>query len=270
MAKSSRFWVTADDDALPDLEVTFQVPRPPRPTRQLAAERPSLQALFLRHYASIRRWLERARPPGLAVLALDDEGVRGFGWLAARQGAINTAILGRHPCVDIPLGGDPELSLRHVALILFPADDGGMRFRAMDLRTGQGFRDEAGRRLDAVEGDGPMLLRCASYAVFIAPLAQALDWPDDPMAAWEALPPRVFQEAATPAGDLKARWPGQPHRAARGRLEQVDIEITGVVSMGRAGARPGRGAAVGLAEGRRHGAHLGAGHPGHRAGPPGL
>jgi hypothetical protein len=83
-------------------------------------------------------------------------------------------------------------------------DDRPVRFRVLDLRTAVAFADEQGHRLEAVEAQGPLLLRCASFAIFLVPTARSEDrWPEDPDAAWIRIPERVYleRESADPA-----RW----------------------------------------------------------------
>jgi hypothetical protein len=161
-------------------------------------------SLFRRHYPTLRRLLSAHAGPGLAFLVCSAERLEASAWYAARPDAIHALIVGRHNQADVFLPSDPRLSLRHLALLLHPAEGkAAPRFRVCDLRTPLAFRDEDGRPLQSVEAAGPLLLRCASYAILLFPTGVPDDsWPEDPDEAWARVPPRVYAEAspAEPGG----------------------------------------------------------------------
>ncbi len=174
------------------------------------APRLDLEAIFLRHYEQIAERCLRWDRPGLAVAALDEEGVVAAGRIAAKEEESNAAILGRHGKADIFLPDDPSISLRHLALLIPPwRSETAGRFRLLDLRSGTAFADERGLRLEALEAAGPVFLHCGHYRIFLFPTGGYHVWPDDAEEAWESIPERVY---------LKE----EPARAVRKPLLHVD------------------------------------------------
>ncbi len=173
----------------------------------MAVEDP-FDALFRRHYPTLHRLLAAHAAPGLAFLVCSADRLEASAWCAARPDAIHALIVGRHNQADVFLPSDPRLSLRHLALLLQRADGpSAPRFRVCDLRTPLAFADEDGRPLEAVEAAGPLLLRCASFAILLFPTGAGEAWPEDPDEAWKRVPPRVYAEAS-PADP--ARWLARP------------------------------------------------------------
>src|SRR5262245_16852671 len=85
--------------------------------------------------------------PGVALVAVDKKGeVAGTLSLMGKANAINAGVIGRHGRCDLYLAGDESLSLRHASIVV--DERGG--FRLMDLRTGSGLKDIAGRRHDGI------------------------------------------------------------------------------------------------------------------------
>lgn len=168
-------------------------------------------SLFRRHYPTLRRLLSAHAGPGLAFLVCSAERLEASAWYAARPDATHALIVGRHNQADVFLPSDPRLSLRHLALLLHRAEGpSAPRFRVCDLRTPLAFADEQGHPLQAVEAAGPLLLRCASFAVLLFPTETGREtWPEDPDEAWARVPPRAYAEAS----------PAEPGRwLARARL----------------------------------------------------
>jgi hypothetical protein len=199
---------------------------------------PSFHDLFLAHYKRIRDAVESYQRPGLAVVALDSGEVAGTACLAAKPGTINTAIVGRHGICDLFLDTDPYLSLRHLALVLYPWEGGAdLRYRVLDLRTPTAFSDERERRLEAVQAEGPLFLRCGEHALFCLPTGDSEGaWPDDAEQAWDCIPERVYLEDASAEPDrwvrrrLRARLPadGQdPAAEASGRRQTLVQSVRG-------------------------------------------
>jgi hypothetical protein len=192
------------------------------PERSLAGV--SFEELFRRNYDAIRSICEGFEQPGLALIAVDSTGVTASACMAAKPDRINVAVVGRHGMADLYLEGDATLSLRHLAVILHPrpaSDD--IRFRILDLRTALAFVDENGRRLEALEAEGPVFIRCGAYPVFFLPTGDEIPWPDEPGAGWECIPERIYfdEELAEPdrweRRRLRARWQGADERPRRPR-----------------------------------------------------
>jgi hypothetical protein len=117
---------------------------------------------------------------------------------------------------DLFLDSDPFLSLRHLAIILYPWEGrGDLRYRVMDLRTSSAFSDEHGRRLEAVEVEGPLFVRCGEHALFFLPTSDEEEpWPANPEQGWACIPERVYLDDTAAEPDrwerrrLRARWRG--------------------------------------------------------------
>jgi hypothetical protein len=223
MNESRIFWLEGEPEADAKNEKTLFLPPeealPPRP--QL-----SIRELFSKHYEHIRKWLADTNRPGVAIVAMDFDAVRGAAFLASKPDLVSTAIIGRHTQADLRLSGDPSLSLRHLALLVYPrlAGRSGARYRLLDLRTAIGFVDERGKRLRALEASGPAFVRCGRYAVlfFPAPEVEA-PWPDDPEEAWKRIPDRLYLDEVE-AEERSRDWEQEHDRAwevdALPRLEE--------------------------------------------------
>lgn len=155
--------------------------------------------LFIGAYARFADRCREVEEPGLAVIAVEQRTGRASGLvrLCARVERHVAAIVGRHDECDLYLTGSQSLALRHLAIILDPvtswkAGDKTVKFRVLDLRTGDGFQDEEGRTLRGLRCEGPAVLRCAGYSLFILPLGDPTDWPASPEDAWACLPERVY------------------------------------------------------------------------------
>jgi hypothetical protein len=107
--------------------------------------------------------------------------------------------------------------LRHLAVIL-KRSEGAVRYRVLDLRTATAFEDEQGRRLEALESDGPTLLRCAAFALLLLPTGAGQLWPDDAAEALTCLPGRVHIDCASADPD---RW-AEAARASRYELRRPE------------------------------------------------
>ncbi len=164
-----------------------------------AIEPRTQRELFLGAYTRFADRCREVEEPGLAVIAVDQRTGRAAGLvrLCARVERHVAAIVGRHDECDLYLTGSQSLALRHLAIILEPvtswkAGDKTVRFRVLDLRTSDGFQDEEGRTLRGLRCEGPAVLRCAGYALFILPLGDPTDWPQSAEDAWACLPERVY------------------------------------------------------------------------------
>ena len=164
----------------------------------------SFREVFRGYYGAIRELLECHRAPGLGLAVASGDALEATVWVPAEPDAINPVIVGRHSTAEVFLPWDRELSLRHLAVILQRPGAGPGRFRVLDLRTSNAFEDEQGRRLEALESAGPMLVTCASFEVMLFPTAaDDAPWPDDPDAGWKRVPDRAYLDSASADPD---RW----------------------------------------------------------------
>ena len=163
--------------------------------------------LFTSAWPEMRRVVVAFDQPGVAVVAIDTmkRRIAGSMCLAAKDGKANAAIVGRHGQCDLYLHGDPSLSLRHLVVLVHPRRDGEVCYRVLDLRTRSAFKDEAGRRLEAVTSEGPMFLQVGAYALYFLVTGddQQLGWPEDASQAWQCIPERVYLDEALAEPD---RW----------------------------------------------------------------
>jgi len=171
---------------------------------------------FRRFYPDIRELLNSHRSPGLALLVEGADGLEATAWIPAEEDGINPVIVGRHSTAEIFLPSDPALSLRHLAVIVRRAADGGACFRVLDLRTPTAFEDEHGQSLRALESAGPTMVRCASYALLLVPTTDSGEpWPDDTDAAWRLVPERVYLDSVSADPGSWSRPGGVVVRASR-------------------------------------------------------
>lgn len=198
----------------------------------LAEPRP-FEELFVAHYARIRDVALGYRRAGVAIIAVDNDGVAASACVGAKIGRPNSAIVGRHGMADLFLEADPGLSLRHLAVILHPRQHGAdLRYRVLDLRTTTCFVDERGRRLEALEAEGPVFVRCGRHALFFLPTEdEATPWPEDPHAGFACIPERIFFDDAPAEPD---RWVRRRQQACwvstsdghEARLRRTLVETT--------------------------------------------
>lgn len=156
------------------------------------------RSLFNHHQLRLHQVVREYPRPGVAVFALHhNTGFAGHLWLEATA-RLRAGTIGRHSEVDLFLPDDEELSLRHL-LVLVKQGAGGLRLRIADLATSAGFQSEEGGVLRAVEANGVLVLRAASYSFFAIPTGGQPPWnrhADDP---WRTLPRRVVvAEPRTP------------------------------------------------------------------------
>ncbi len=176
------------------------------------------QERFMGQFREIRELVERCPRPGVALVAVDHDGVAASGFLAARPHEITAGVVGRHSVADFFLQGDEALSLRHLMLIVHPAGPlREPRLRLLDLRTSAAFRDEHGRHLQGLESEGHALVSAGRYTLFCFALSHDDHWPDDARAAWDCLPERIYFQDAPAEPDRWARKQHRPRRRASAR-----------------------------------------------------
>jgi len=212
--------------------------------------------------AAYRRFADTCRAvdePGLAVIAVDERTAQpcGIVRIHARIGRHVVATVGRHDRCDLFLDGHDELALRQFVVVVDPvssfARDARVTYRVLDLRTSNGFSDEHGNPLRAVQVDGTAILRCAGYVLFALPLGDSTDWPPGADDAWSILPERVYAGETTreEARSMRRRslmisrlGPRETGMLlvdgrAAGTLEVIGPNRRGVVEVGDAALRDG-------------------------------
>jgi hypothetical protein len=182
--------------------------------------RKGFRDLFIGAYPGFVERCREINEPGIALVAVDEVTGRPMGLvrLLARVQRHVAAIIGRHDECDLFLNAHARLALRHLAVVLDPVQDwrpgANVRYRVLDLRTTDGFNDENDRALRGLRCEGPALLRCGGYGLFIMPLGDPTDWPAESKDAWAFLPERVYFDELdkSPLGSVRrvARAPA-PH-----------------------------------------------------------
>ena len=158
----------------------------------------TFRELFVSAYSGFAPRCREVSDPGIAIVAIDEATGRPMGLvrLLARVQRHTAAIIGRHDECDLFLNAHSRLALRHLAIVLDPVADfrpgASVRYRVLDLRTSDGFLDENDRGLRGVRCEGPGLIRCGGYALFVMPLGDPTDWPTSADDAWAFLPERVY------------------------------------------------------------------------------
>jgi hypothetical protein len=179
---------------------------PNAPTLMMKAARPLLPAristardLFVGAYAKFAPVCRGFDEPGLAVIAVDEATGQpaGIVKLCARVQRPVAAIIGRHDRCDLYLHGRDSLSLRQLAVIVDPVKSWergatAIKYRVLDLRTSEPMVDEDGRPLRGIAAEGPAIVRCAGFVLFMLVLGDPSDWPVDAADAWSMLPERVY------------------------------------------------------------------------------
>jgi hypothetical protein len=169
--------------------------------------------LFNHHQRRLMQIVRDQVRPGVAIFALHRrEGIAGHFWLAATE-HLRAGLIGRHSAVDLLLKDDAELSLRHLLVLVKRKAAGGLTLRVADLATPTGFQAEEGGLLRAVEANGTLVLRVASYSLFFFPTGGPLPWDPEAASPWSTLPPRVPITEARPSRAHRMRRP--EHRDER-------------------------------------------------------
>ncbi len=88
--------------------------------------------------------------------------------IAATPGA--HAIVGRHPHCGIYLGGDPEISLRHLLLTVSPQAEGPATLRLLNLRSALPFFLDDDTPRWSITTTGSVVLRLGRYALAALPI----------------------------------------------------------------------------------------------------
>lgn len=167
--------------------------------RPAVRPRSGLRELFLNAYPKFAPACRTVEEPGIAIIAVDETSGRAAGLvkLLARVQRPTAAIIGRHDRCDLFLAGSDRLALRQLAVVLSPVGSwergaSSVRYRVLDLKTQDGMIDEEGRELRGLRAEGPAILRCGGYTIFILSLGDPTDWPEQASDAWQMIPERVY------------------------------------------------------------------------------
>ena len=166
--------------------------------RPAVRPRAGLRELFCEAYPRFAPACRAIDEPGIAIVAVDESTARPAGLvkLLARVQRPTAAIVGRHDRCDLFLAGSDRLALRQLAVVLAPVESwergASVRYRVLDLKTQDGMIDEENRVLRGLRAEGPAILRCGGYAIYILSLGDPTDWPQDASDAWQMLPERVY------------------------------------------------------------------------------
>ncbi|MBX3157822.1 MAG: FHA domain-containing protein [Deltaproteobacteria bacterium] len=185
-----------------------------RPAMVPSGRAVNVREMFVEAYPRFADVCRSVDEPGIAILAVDERTGRpaGIAKLCARVMRPVAAIVGRHDHCDLYLNGSEALSLRQFAVVLSPVaswkpGEPQVRYRVLDLKTELGMLDEEGRPLCGLRAEGPAILRCAGYALYIMVLGDPSDWPASGADAWSMLPERVyFDELEHCAGGSMPRF----------------------------------------------------------------
>ena len=161
---------------------------------------------FRKHFAALRAAHSAQPHEGVLVAAIDSSGMfDAHAHLRLPASGIAHLVLGRHERCDVVLSRDPDVSLRHLLVRATRSPTGGIRLRAIDLRSRVGLLAEDGRRCEAMAADGTLVMKIGSYTLFLLPTGPGIgQWPGDADETW-----RSFQgcpaEILPPAQPLKSR-----------------------------------------------------------------
>jgi hypothetical protein len=239
--------------------------------RPAVRPRAGLRELFLEAYPRFAPACRSVDEPGIAIVAIDEMTGRAAGLvkLLARVQRPVAAIVGRHDRCDLFLAGSDRLALRQLAIVLAPVESwargAGVRYRVLDLKTQDGMIDEEGRVLRGLRAEGPAILRCGGYAIYILNLGDPTDWPADARDAWQMLPERVYFDELerTPDGSMPRMRRVPAERLAMRELETHHSVVMRTVGPRDTGSRlVGGGDAAGTLEiiGPHRRTHLAVGH----------
>lgn len=176
---------------------------------------PNGEVAFVGVYDKIRSACLAVSEPAIAMFAIDEDGIASQATVFAKAQSIQTAIVGRHSEADLVLADDARVSLRHLAVVLHPDAGPSPRFHVLDLRTPLGMVDERQVAVGHLASEGTLLLTVGRYAIVIVPTQAVRQWPSDPLAAWQALPPRTYEpEAVAQRRVLPEGYRRDPHITA--------------------------------------------------------
>lgn len=188
------------------------------------------RALFNHHQSRLRQIVAEHTRAGVVLFALHSErGLVGRLWLEASE-SLRAGTIGRHSRTDLFLPEDEELSLRHL-LVLVKRSGAALRIRVADLATPGGFQAEEGGVLRAIDANGTVILRAASYSVLAIPTGAPAPWNSKAADPWLTLPARVLLSEERIARE----------RPLRVRPASVETHVRSVEGLAEAGPEPSLG-----------------------------
>jgi pSer/pThr/pTyr-binding forkhead associated (FHA) protein len=161
---------------------------------------------FRKHYGALRAAYAAQPHEGVLVAAIDSSGAfDAHAHLRLPSSGIAHLVLGRHERCDVVLPRDPDVSLRHLLVRATREAGGGIRLRAIDLRSRVGLIADDGKRCEAMAADGPLFMKIGSYTLFLLPTGPGTaHWSSDPDDTWRAFS-ACPAEILPPAQPLKSR-----------------------------------------------------------------
>lgn len=183
------------EDGPADRTLFHTAATPPRPL--------PLRDLFVHRLDMIRRAYAGTPDHSVWVAAVDPgRGIAGAARLQApADGTPVHMVLGRHERCDLRLT-DPALSLRHCVLVVRRQEQGDLRVRLLDLRTGLGLTGEDGRALESVSVEGHLFVGLGRYVLMVLLGGEDLNFSDDGGAIYDTFPQRVFFDERERVGAL--------------------------------------------------------------------
>lgn len=153
-------------------------------------ERVEFEDLLYNHYSIIQDFNQQYTD-GLCIYICSGYELVGKAFLSSKDGEVNTLVLGRHSQSEVFLTKDQSLSLRHLVFMTHPKSD-ALMYRILDLRSRNGFENEAGQTCQSLVADGHAFIRLNHYHILCFPAQFDSLKVQDPELAWQALPPRQY------------------------------------------------------------------------------
>lgn len=171
-------------------------------------------------HGALAEELGRYRERGVASFVVGPRGLAGHSWSAITD-QFRTVCVGRHSECSFSLPEHEAVSLRHLLLVVGRRND-PWAARAIDLSTGRGFSDEAGRAHRGVAFERVAVLGVPGHWLFCFETGVPLPWDPRAPSPWLTLVPRLYQPAAD----------DQRRRVQRPRADEVSrvTSLSGPVS----------------------------------------
>jgi hypothetical protein len=147
---------------------------------------------------------EQPRPGVFVFVVADPFGHVGRLWLAADETA-RSGVVGRHDFVDLLVGFDDELSLRH-AMFVVRRLEGRVRYTVLDLDTPNGLVSAENTPVHCLESERLLSFRTGPFSFFCVPTGAGCDVPDDLERAWLRFDAPPLRREATWRHRLMRRW----------------------------------------------------------------
>lgn len=150
---------------------------------------------FIARYAEMREKALTIEKPGLWSFVLNTVALWSSSFIETQKDYANARIFGRHENAHLLSGGDAAISLRHLAIIVFPQqNEDHVSFRVIDLRTNCGMFNENNERVYGMQAKGPIFACCGECLLFFIPNHKnGFAWPERAEDAWNTLPGRIYE-----------------------------------------------------------------------------